>query len=86
MPPIPYPLPVPPKVRSIVPGWRISARVASRAKLLGSSRSPASAALSPSGVTAANSRSACARWAGVSFAKASSCAYSIVSGGAVLSM
>jgi hypothetical protein len=90
MPPIPMPppMPMPPmprpgrlKVRSSVPGWRTSARVAIRASDRGSS----DCARSPGGTSALSSVSTCRRCSGVSFANASACACSTCSGGAVRS-
>jgi hypothetical protein len=66
----------------MVPGRRISARVAMRAIVRGSSE----VARSAGGRSAETSASTVRRCSGVSFAKASAWACSIVSGGAVRSM
>ena len=84
MPPIPMP-PAPPKeprekVFCSVPGRRISARVAARARSAGSDDVPAS-----SGAWLDSSGSTCWRCSGVSFAKASAWMASSCSGGAVRS-
>ena len=65
-----------------MPGLRISARVAMRASERGSS----DVARSDGGSSADTSASTFCRCSGVSFANASACACSIVSGGAVRSM
>ena len=59
MPPIPIPPPKEPreKVFCRVPGWRISARVAARARSAGSAEVPASV-----GDAVASSRSNACRW------------------------
>ena len=82
MPPMPVPPPKEPreKVFCRVPGWRISARVAARARSAGSLDVPASP-----GAAVDSSRSTCWRCSGVSFAKASACSASSCSGGAVRS-
>ena len=79
----PMPMPPPPKeprenVFWSVPGWRISARVAARARSAGSVDDPASL-----GAALESSRSSCWRCSGVSFAKASAWRASSCSGGAV---
>ena len=78
MPPIP---PDRENVRSIVPGWRISARVAIRASACGSSEVARSAA----GTWLPSSASTVRRCSGVRAANASAWACSIASGGAVRS-
>ena len=78
----PGPAETPLHARSIVPGWRNSARVAARASDAGSSPT---AARSASGIAADNCCNTLRRWSGVSRANASACAASMVSGGAVRS-
>ena len=75
------PVPRAENVRSIVPGWRISARVAIRASACGSS----DAARSDAGTWLLSSVSTVRRCSGVSAANASAWACSIASGGAVRS-
>jgi hypothetical protein len=84
---VPMPIAGEPSERSSVPGCRTSVRVATRAKARGSSMLvAATASRSAAGAALVSSANTCCRCSGVNLAKASVCACSSVSGGAVRSM
>jgi hypothetical protein len=73
-------------MRSIAPGFRISARVARRASVCGLAPPCSAEARSEAGMPSASFCSSKRRCSGVSWANASAWACSMVSGGAVFSM